>query len=185
MRIHERRVLFVGLVPRDLDEAGALPGADGALVPGVGVDGHALAAALVEKVRGHGACGVRAEPASACGRDQEHVEPFRMHLEVADGLCRLLHDPRLDILTREPLLHLRAGERLVVPVARDLGIRVPGDETLDVSSRGRPERRQSSAYENVHSTVTDSVAPRDLRPPGEDRMPSRHSIPGCAPLPRS
>ena len=40
-----------------------------------------------------------------------------MHLEVADRLARLLDDPRLDVLAREPLLHLRAGEGLVVPVA--------------------------------------------------------------------
>ena len=65
-----------------------------------------------------------------------------MHLEVADRLARLLDDPRLDVGTREPLLHLGARERLVVPVARDLGIRVPGDEAVDVSRR-RPAAASS------------------------------------------
>ena len=100
---------------------------------------------------------------------------------------RLLDDPRLDVLAREPLLHLGAGERLAVPVARDLGIRVPGDEAVDVARSGRPQRRQSSAYENVHSTVTDSVAPPALVHRGDARpqATSGRSISGCAPPARS
>src|SRR5207248_11687210 len=96
--------------------------------------------------------GVRAEAAPACRWDQEHVEALGVDLEVADRLAFLFDDPRLDVLSRQPLLDLGAGERLVVPVARDFGIGVPGDETVDVGRAGRPQRRQSSAYENVHST---------------------------------
>src|SRR6476646_5673670 len=92
-----------------------------------------FATALVDQVLGHGARRVRAEAASACCRDQEHVEAFWMDLEVADRLARFLDNPRLHVRAREPLLHLSAGERLVVPVARDLGIRVPGDQAIDVA----------------------------------------------------
>jgi hypothetical protein len=66
-----------------------------------------------------------------------------MHLEVADRLSRLLDDPGLDVLAREPLLHLGAGEQLLVPVTSDLGIRMPGDEAVDVARAGATQRRQS------------------------------------------
>src|SRR5262245_52281580 len=118
--LHEdpgRGVLPARLVARDLYEAGAFPGAHGALVPGIGIDGHPLAAALVEEMHGHRAGGVRPETTPSCGRDQEHVEAVGMHLEVADRFGALLDDPGLDVFPSEPLLHLRAGERLLVPVA--------------------------------------------------------------------
>ena len=89
-----------------------------------------------------------------------------MDLEVADRLPVLLDDPRLDVGTREPLLHLRAGERLVVPVARDLGIRVPGDEAVDVVRAGRPQRRQVSETRS-------GALPLLFVHAKEDRMPGK------------
>src|ERR1700747_2638107 len=50
------RVFLVDTMARDLDEPGALPRADSTLVPRVRIDSHALAAALVEQVTGHGPC---------------------------------------------------------------------------------------------------------------------------------
>ena len=84
-----------------------------------------------------------------------------MDLEVADRLAAFFDDPRLDVLTRQPFFQLGDGEGLVVPVARDLGVRMPGDQALDVAGVGvgRPQRCQSSAYEKVQRTFTTSVAP--------------------------
>src|SRR5215470_1907682 len=160
--LHEdprRRVVAAGVVARYLDEAGSLPGTHGAVVPGVGIDGHARPAALADEVSGHRSRGIRAEAATAGGRHEEHVEPFGVDLEIPDRLSHLLDDPGPDVGTREAFLHLGAREGLAVPVARDLRIGVPGDETVDVAGIRRPQRRQSSAYENSHSTTARVVAP--------------------------
>src|SRR5262249_38317608 len=92
-------------------------------------------------------------------RHQDAVAPPGMPLQVPDRPPLPLDDPRRRVVAREPLLHLGARERLVVPVAGDLGIRVPGDEPVDVVGAGRPQRRQSSAYANVHSTSSCEVPP--------------------------
>src|SRR5215471_2524567 len=151
--LHEdprRGVLAARLVARDLDESGAAPGADGTVVPGVGVDGHARAAALADQMPGHRAGGVRPETSAPRGGREEHVEAVRMDLEIADRITVLLDDPRLDVDALESLPHLGVRERLAVPVARDVGIGMPGDQPVDVVRARRSERRQSSAYEKSH-----------------------------------
>src|SRR5262249_50945873 len=118
---------------------------------------------LADEMRGHRVAGVRAEAPPARGGDEEHVEALRVDLQVADWFAALLGDPGLDVTAREALLHLGTGERLVVPVARDVRIAVPRDEAVDVTRVRRPQRRQSSVYEKSHWTVAVSVAPRWLR----------------------
>ena len=92
-----------------------------------------VATALVEQVPRHRAGRIRAETAAARRRDEEQVQPFRMNLEVTGRDARLFDDPRLDVRPRQPLLHLGACERLAVPVAGHLGVRVPRDEAVDVA----------------------------------------------------
>ena len=82
-----------------------------------------------------------------------------MGLDKADRLARLLDDPRLDVRPREPLRHLLARERLVIPVATYLRIGMPGDEPVDVFRARRAERRQLSVYANFHTTSVPSTVP--------------------------
>ena len=88
----------------------------------------------------------------------------RRNLPVADRFAELLlHDPSLDIHARQPILHLGARERLAVPVAGYLRIRVPRDEAIDVAGVGEPQGRQSSVYEKSQWRVIRAVAAPALR----------------------
>ena len=100
-------------------------------------------------------------PRPRAGRDEKAVEaaaPRRIvlppRLQIADSFTSRLDDPRVDRFAVKTLQHLLARERLVVPVAGDLGIGVPGDEQLGVVVRGRPHDRQPSVYRKSHITVS-------------------------------
>ena len=65
------------------------------------------------------------------------ASPSRQACEIADRPPFRLHDVGVDVRPRQPRAHVVRRERLAVPVPRDVGIRVPGDEELDVVL-GRP-----------------------------------------------
>jgi hypothetical protein len=129
----------------DLDEPRVRPAADGALVPLVGVDGH-LGPPFVEQRLRELPGRSRHEPAAAGGRDQEPVEAAAQglafgppRLEEPDRLAaRVEDDPVVDGRVREVGADLRRRRPLVVPVASDLRIGVPGGEQIDVVVCRRP-----------------------------------------------
>ena len=64
-------------------------------------------------------------------------------LEVADRLAVGLDDVRVDVRPPQPLEQLVARERLVVPVARHVRIRMPRDEEVGVVLARRTNLRQA------------------------------------------
>src|SRR5690348_2800519 len=146
------------MAARHLDEPRALPRANRRLVPLVRVDGDPRPARR-EQVLRHRTGGVRTEPAAARARHEEHVEAFRMDLEVPDRLAFGLDDPRIDGAPREALAHLVRREGLPVPVAADLRVGVPCDEPVDIGVGRRPELRQSSSYAKSHITTSERTPP--------------------------
>jgi hypothetical protein len=133
----------------DVAKAGAPPRADRRLVPQVRVDGDAPPAALVAQVARDRTGGVRAEPAPARGRHEEHVDParssIRPRLQVAHGLAVRLDNERVDLRAAQAREHLRACEALVIPVPRDLRIVVPADEQVGVALFRRPNHGRCTA----------------------------------------
>jgi hypothetical protein len=76
-------------------------------------------------------------------------------LEEADGLAVGLDEPRVDVFARESCAQLVVRERLVVPVPRHVGIRVPRNEQIDVRV-GRPAdgREGAANRQPTNSTLT-------------------------------
>ena len=73
-----------------------------------------------------------------------------MNLQIADRPTFLFDDPCLDVVACKALFHLGPHEGLVVPVARDVRVRMPRDEAVDVTGARRPQRCQSSVYVKSH-----------------------------------
>src|SRR6266511_5842203 len=129
-----RWMLLVGGLFLDVDEAGLAPGVDRRLVPRVWIDRDTRPTALLAKVTSERPRRIRAESATTCSRDHEHVDAPRValapRLQVADRLAAGLDDEAVDIRAPEPLQDLRVRERLVVPVAGNLRIGVPAHQQL-------------------------------------------------------
>lgn len=95
--------------------------------------------------------------AAARRRHEEHVETGRVGLQVADRhAVERLDDPRVDAAACEALAHLVARERLAVPVARDVGIGVPRNETIDVVRRRCAQTRSFSLHGGHFSCMPDT-----------------------------
>jgi hypothetical protein len=126
----------VGFALLDGAEARPLPGAHSGVVPQIWVDRDPTPAAFVPQMPCNGASGVRAQPTSACVRDQKHVDAARIafppHLEIANRPSLLFDDERFDVRSPQVIEHLCARERLLVPVTRDIGICMPPHEQVSV-----------------------------------------------------
>ena len=134
----------------DRNEAGPRPATDRALVLEVRIGGHLGPAGGEQRERGKSPRGIRPEPSATSLRHEEHVEPAATRLarlppglDEPDRLAGRLDDPRVDGLVAQRLDDLVARERLVVPVARDLGVGVPRDEQLGVGLLGASQLGQS------------------------------------------
>jgi hypothetical protein len=108
---------------------------------------------------------VRPEAPPARSRNEEHVQAAGValspHLHVPDGAVSVFDDERLDVRAPQTREHLLPSERLAVPVGRDVRIRMPRNEQVDVGLVGTSHDGRRAA--NLAVAATCQVSSTALR----------------------